>query len=440
MNDEGTYFAVARAMAHGTGLYTGIWENKPPAIYLLYLGVLDLAGASIPAIRLAATIAVLGLVIVVYRIGTHYGGRESGLVAALLTALLTGVPFLEGTTANAEIFLALAAALGVYAAVCAERRFAGGVALGLAATFKAVAAFDAAAIAVWLAMHRRRSLPWFAGGLIVVAAAVLGVAAVDGILTGMLRDAFAYDLGYVGQGNGGALPWLVGVKLGLLVLATHALRRAPFPYIWLIYALAGAAFSGRIFGHYTLQAVAPASLSIATFLGPVRRPTRVMAWLVSSFAGAAVLAACLGWVLAASGHDSITARRLQYYANFVRYAMHQESPSQYRAQVDDTVNRNIRIAGSIRTLPAGKLLVWGNSPWIYVLSGRLPATPYTSAVRTPAVPGETDTLRRAVDRRSAREIVLVAPLRPPLGPAAAALRRMYRPVVDLQGATIYVER
>src|SRR5579872_1293783 len=140
VNDEGTYFAVARAMAHGTGLYTGIWENKPPAIYLLYLGVLDLAGASIPAIRLAATIAVLGLVIVVYRIGTHYGGRESGLVAALLTALLTGVPFLEGTTANAEIFLALAAALAVYAAVCAERRFAGGVALGLAATFKAVAA------------------------------------------------------------------------------------------------------------------------------------------------------------------------------------------------------------------------------------------------------------------------------------------------------------
>ena len=60
VNDEGTYFAVAQAMARGYRLYVGIWENKPPAIYLLFEAVFRLAGASLVAVRLPASVAVLG--------------------------------------------------------------------------------------------------------------------------------------------------------------------------------------------------------------------------------------------------------------------------------------------------------------------------------------------------------------------------------------------
>src|SRR5438270_1247474 len=59
VNDEGTYFAVAQAMAHGYRLYAQVWENKPPALYLLYEAVYHSVGASLPVIRGLSTIAVV---------------------------------------------------------------------------------------------------------------------------------------------------------------------------------------------------------------------------------------------------------------------------------------------------------------------------------------------------------------------------------------------
>ncbi|MBV9281053.1 MAG: hypothetical protein JOZ41_13305, partial [Chloroflexi bacterium] len=153
---------------------------------------------------------------------------------------------------------------------------------------------------------------------------------------------------------------------------------------------------------------------------------------------AAALSAGVGWTLAASGHDSILARRLQWYANAVRVAIDLESYAAYRDQVDDHVTRNIRVARALSALPPGRLLVWGNTPWVYVLSDRLPATPYTSALRDPEVPGETAALRRAVDREVPEVVVVVRPPAPPLGRAAGALARLYRPVRTIANATIYV--
>src|SRR5579862_3042338 len=57
VNDEGTYFAVAQAMSRGLRLYVDVWENKPPALYLLYGAVYHWLGASLLAVRLLATAA-----------------------------------------------------------------------------------------------------------------------------------------------------------------------------------------------------------------------------------------------------------------------------------------------------------------------------------------------------------------------------------------------
>ncbi|HVA88727.1 MAG TPA: hypothetical protein VNL71_02690, partial [Chloroflexota bacterium] len=45
LNDEGVYAMVGRALLHGEKLYRQVWENKPPAIYLLNAGVERLGGA-----------------------------------------------------------------------------------------------------------------------------------------------------------------------------------------------------------------------------------------------------------------------------------------------------------------------------------------------------------------------------------------------------------
>ena len=34
--DEGIYEVLAQAMNQGRGLYSGIWDNKPPLLYIIY--------------------------------------------------------------------------------------------------------------------------------------------------------------------------------------------------------------------------------------------------------------------------------------------------------------------------------------------------------------------------------------------------------------------
>lgn len=434
-------------MEHGYRLYADVWENKPPSLYLMYSGVYHPFGPSLLAIRLLAALAVLALLPPVYGLAAHYAGTRAAAAVTLLCGLLFGVPFLEGTTANAETFLAPLTAWAAYAVIVRQRFLLGGVLIAAALSFKVVGLFDGAALGLALltasvpARSRLHSAALFTLGMSVGVALLLAVAGMAGILPAMLRDALLYDVGYVGRGNGGALPWLLPVKAIALAALTLPLLRRPFPYLWTLYALAGALVSGRIFGHYLLQVVAPLCVSLA-LLADGRFPgfRRWVLWCSLALLTSASLAGLAGWLLAASGHDSILARRLQYYPNVVRYLSGRESYAAYRNQIDDHVTRNLALARALRRLPPGKILVWGNVPWVYVLSYHLPVTPYTSALRMPQVPGETAALQAAVRSASPVEVVLIRPPLPPLGQALDPLHRLYQPVYRSGQGVIYERR
>lgn len=446
VNDEGTYFAVAGAMNHGYTLYRDIWENKPPVLYLAYAAVYHWLGPSLIAVRIAATLAALICVVLVAALAWRFApGRWA--VAALLAGLVLGVPFLEGTTGNAETFLIVFTSLGVLLAL-RGRLVLAGLCVAVAISVKAVGAFDAAALGLYLIFHGdsiragvRLTRPYLAS--LAACLAVGGIACAQaGILRPMLSDAVLYDAGYVGHANGGGVPWLALLKAAVLVALTVPLLRRPFPYLWLLWAAAGALVSGRFFGHYALQAVPPLCLVAGMALERGRLSllrSRTMLYAIPAcFAGLAILSALAGWGMAATGHDSILARRLQWYPNFVRYALETESYSTYRSQVDDHVNRNIQVAQVIKKLPPGKLLVWGNTPWIYVLSGRLPATPYTSALRDPRVPGETQALSHAVSQHQARVVVLIRPPLPPIPPGTFTGPASWKRVRQIGDAALLV--
>jgi 4-amino-4-deoxy-L-arabinose transferase-like glycosyltransferase len=449
VNDEGTYFAVAQAMAHGYRLYSGVWENKPPALYLLYSAVYHPFGASLIAIRLVTAAAVLALVATVWRLAKHFVQAQWAAAAAMLAGLLFGVPFLEGTTGNAEVFVALLTALAVEQALLRQRFWLAGLLMAAATLFKAVAACDALALGLWLVpgfalaktddgAGRRRDTLTFAGCYLagLLAAAILAQAA--GILRDMLNDAFVYDLGYVAHANGGNVPWLLIGKAILLIVLVERTRRRSFPVLWLLLAAFGALFGGRVFGHYLLQAVVPLVLVVTMAAKDRLQPEPIFKALPLAFLGVGLAVGAVGWVAAASGHDSILVRRLQYYPNFVRFAVRQESYHAYVAELDDHVLRNEAVARALDKLPAGKLLVWGNRPWIYVLSHRLPATPYTSAIRSPEVPGESATLRRAVMMAQPVAIAVVLPASPPMGVGGMpSLRRRYRLVRLIDRVELY---
>lgn len=446
VNDEGTYFAVAGAMNHGYTLYRDIWENKPPVLYLAYAAVYHWLGPSLIAVRIAAAIAVIGTVALIAALARRYV-HERWAPAALLAGLLLGVPFLEGTTANAEVFLIVWTSMAVLLAL-RGRLILAGACMAVAISIKAVGVFDASALGLCLVFHRgtiqaglRSALPYLVALAGCLAAGGI-VCAWAGILQPMLTDAVLYDLGYVGHANGGGIPWLALLKATILIALTIPLLRRPFPYLWLLWAAAGALVSGRFFGHYALQAIPPLCLVLpmAADRGSLARLSgRALLWLLpAGFVVLALLSALVGWSMAASGPDSILARRLQWYPNVIRYALGTESYTTYRGQVDDHVSRNIRVAQAIKTLPSGKLLVWGNTPWIYVLSGRLPATPYTSALRDPQVPGETETLARAITERRAAVVVVVQPPLPPIPSGTFRGRPAWKPVRQIGDAVLLV--
>jgi hypothetical protein len=274
-----------------------------------------------------------------------------------------------------------------------------------------------------------------------VVAGACVLAWLDGILPAMLKDAVLYDFGYVGHANGGAIPWVLLVKLVILALLTLALRKAPFPYLWLCYAGAGALISGRFFQHYALQAVAPLALTLVLLLRGCPFPRRrLLALLSAGFLLLAVFTSVVGWLWSQVQPTSVLASHLQYYGHFARYLSGGESYETYRRQVDSQVDTNIRVAAELKRLPPGRILVWGNVPWVYVLSGRLPATPYTSAYRQPAVPGETAALRHAIRSGVPPEVVLVRPPLPPLGSAARGLSSHYRWIDRIANTDVYASR
>ena len=121
VNDEGTYFAVAQAMAHGYRLYDGVWENKPPALYLVYSAIYHSVGPNLLVLRVVTAVVVLVLVAYSWRLTAWFCGPEWAPAGSLAVGLVFGVPFLEGTTGNAEVFVALLAAAAVDAALIRGR-------------------------------------------------------------------------------------------------------------------------------------------------------------------------------------------------------------------------------------------------------------------------------------------------------------------------------
>jgi hypothetical protein len=239
-----------------------------------------------------------------------------------------GTPWLEGYSANAELFMTLPLLAGVWALVrsdsypLADRRargwlFASGVAGAVALLIKpsAVALFPLAAL--WL--HRRwrtegrpsRSwvaaecwllLGWVAGLLPALAhglstvpdryldAVLLYRLGQDSAVGGSLDHQFAYfttnSLYILGHA-----PILLLTPLGLRVAAhDDDRRRRDLLLLWITTAFAGVALGGNWFVHYYQQLLPPAAIAVA--LGArylVRRPVTHIRFAAACGAGVALV-------------------------------------------------------------------------------------------------------------------------------------------------------
>lgn len=104
--DAGAYAVIAHELLNGQTLYIGIWDHKPPVIFMTYAIAELLFGYS------AMAIVILNIFVSLFVLyGCFYagkagrGGTISGLWAAALWVIVSGTFQIEGRDPNTEIFI-----------------------------------------------------------------------------------------------------------------------------------------------------------------------------------------------------------------------------------------------------------------------------------------------------------------------------------------------
>ena len=395
-------------------------------------------------------------------------GRITAVTAGLLAATVGASPFIESFTLSGELLASLPAVLSLlcFCLYLDGRERSGssnslllgstrpqgrrwsvvqpfstsnslllslvgaGVLTGIAVLIKQ-SAFDAglAAVVYLLWRERRRGLApaavLVAGALVPVAIAAASAARLSAWLYAVVGYRFEGDSLLNGSLSGRAHQfWLslppAGKALGLLaLLAAVGWRRSPLlARIWLGAAVLGAIAGGNFHPHYYIQLVPPLSLLAAVGVRTLWLSAPRPAIAAAGAAAVATLALALPVAWATPTEQAKTIW-----------------PGDPHLVHDAALARYVRA----HTLPTERVLaVWADAD-LYYLADRRPAVRYLWSRNIASIPGALEAFRHALATRRAELVVVVQPPSKldPSGRTAALLRREYRLVARLGGASVY---
>lgn len=378
--DEGIYLTLGLALKKGLILYRDIHDNKPPLLYLLAA-----ATGTVFWFRLLLLAWFGTTVAVFYRLMQKLLPKTPA-AASLATALLIILTTLfEGNIANAEIFIVLPVTLALLLALRSRPPwwligllFSGGF------LFKAPAAFDFLALIIWLFFWQRIKIKnLFICGAGFVLPIILSIAyyAYQGAFTPYVRSALMQNIGYLhswdGSQNG------LFIRFGAAVLLSLITYRS-LPLIWFVWAMFGALLSARPYPHYLIQPAVPLAIMIALLAFSKQR------WLKSIIVAVVCLAGAAFYQIGFWQYPP-----LDYYQNFVKYLTGTKSLEDYRSWFDSRVNQTYRLSSYLRqtTKPDDPIFIWGDEPYVYALSQRLPVGRYTVAYHVIDFDGFAETIK-----------------------------------------------
>ncbi len=477
--DEAIYSGVASRLVSGETLYTGAVDHKPPAIYLTYAAVFRVFGRNaIHAVHVVCVLWVLATALLVGVIARRRAGEPAGTVAALLYGAYTmaSIPkwFLA---ANSELFVMLPATAGVLVALARPASALAcawaGALVSLGALYKIQGVFALLPIAYAIVCDREAA--WPAPYRVVSALPRLGALAVGALVpvalsalwlhrAGALEAARFWALAYASHyavsidlvdalgrlaARGGffcyTLPWL---PIGAVVEARHLRgqgdRDGVALFVWLGAGALAVSLGGRFYQHYFLQILPPlCALAAPPLVRGFRAATGPARLALAILAGAPPVA----FFVFSPWND--------WYLS-----IDPKEPRAYEA-----------VAAHLRTHTPrdARVFVWGNTPEIYLLSDRVPATRFLftnyqtgkmwgtpaneddapATLRAPFVVPESWTLLLEDLARTPPDVIVDAAagglhrfrgLGMPTYPALARVLDRYRLDATVEGVPIYVRR
>lgn len=402
--DEGVYQVVGDAITHGRLLYSGIWDNKPPLLYMIY----GFFGSDQFAIRFLSLIVGLLSIFLFYKICKKlFTSQKISFLVTVFFSLFLALPVIEGNIANAENFMIAPTLLSSLILLNLKNDntkktqnknillvFLSGLTLSVSFLLKIVAIFDFAAFLVFMSIftdkkfiehiknkkyqtYEVKKVFFFIIGFIILPIITILFFFVKGSFSDFLNATFFSNIGYVGYGNKLIIPQgLLLIKLGLLVLLIIflSLKRSKlklnstFVLLWFAFSLFNAFFSQRPYTHYLLVLLPTFSLLLGLTFSEKR------------FVAINVLILIVSTLLILKNF-TFYAKDFSYYGNFLSFVTGSKTVSQYQRFFDNQtpIDYELSIYIKTHTKATDPIFDWGNNAQLYKLTDKLPPGRYAVA-------------------------------------------------------------
>lgn len=447
--DPAFYAVVSHELLLGESLYTDVWDHKPPAIFVAYGAAELLFGYSTITLIYLNILVSLAILLGIYYAGTSGpGGVISGLVAAGLWVVASGSFQLEGRDPNTESFMN-ACMIWAFALLVNEREtslrtsFVAGVLFLIGSLFKPVMVAMALVVTgvhfVFCEDRRKALKNTLMIALIGVAGWLLmfGYFAVTGRYGAFYESVISYNRAYAGDiaynmiaplvgGNRSSLKYLLPLAVfgavGAAVSFFKDRRKGALLGAYIFASWIAIALPGRFSVHYFQLWLPPLTIGAAW---AISRFALVRDWRlrIASFAAAGVLFV----ILMANEYGEARAVSNGTWKPVVR-----------------ALNAGDRTAAEINTLLTDDetFFLWGNTPNLYLLTGRRPPTPVlfdTHLKDGPLFQQLSERVRSDMEAR--RPELLVVEFKRPAVPDWIARDYETEPIYQDDGAySIYVRR
>ncbi len=279
INDEGGYAYVAHFWTDEYQLYRDIPFDRPQGIFLVYKVIFSLIGSDVESLRMAAAVYNAGTALLLLLLARQVFDSGAAWMSALLFAIISVSPSIEGFTANAELFASLP--LTIAALMTWRKRWGwAGVFSGLAFLLKPIGLSGLILALAWVLVVRaswrdslRAVLAFSFGPLLMLAHGYLigwnyfWHAVVERKLTSdtvVSHDFLTQGINFIDSLAITSPAWLMLVALTAIAYPTWKARAKTFVWLWVVSSLLGMAIGGHWSRHYYVQLV-PA---LALMAGP----------------------------------------------------------------------------------------------------------------------------------------------------------------------------
>lgn len=281
ISDEGGYAYVAHFWSNDYQLYRDIPFNRPQGIFLIYKLILNFFGKDIFSIRLSAALWNAITLVFLYIFSREVFGRYSAYVSALVFALFSTSPGIEGFTANAELFTILPLVVAAYFTWQKKWAWAGFLS-GIAVLIKPIGISGLILALLWMLVIRispKKTIKLLVAFAIPILASVLHGLLIDwnsiwssffdrGLHTiTVVSISFRQQLTFLFLATLQTLPvWITPA-----ILAVFGSRKAPyhgrlFGVLWIFSSLLGMAIGGNWYWHYFTQIIPPLAFLSGTIV------------------------------------------------------------------------------------------------------------------------------------------------------------------------------